>query len=116
MNVQVILWILGIAVMALTGVIGFLVNWNRGQDERMGKIEDKVSTNARHTAENYVRGHEIAEVKKAVADLRMETTASISELRTEMSAAVGNLRTEVSHQIGELTKAVYQMMGQNNSK
>lgn len=94
MNPQVLLWILGVAVMVLMAAIGFMVNWNRGQDTRMADMEKELSKLARHTAENYVRGHEIAEVKKMI----------------------GDLRTEFAHQIGELTKAVHQMIGQNNSK
>lgn len=105
MTTDIVLWVLGTAVAALFGVFGFLVNWNRSQDARMGEIEKEASKLARHTAENYVRGHEIAEVKKAVADLR-----------AEMTVAVGDLRTELTHQVGELTKAVYQLLGQQNSK
>lgn len=105
MNIDVILWVLGIAVMVLAGLFGFLVNRGNRQDERMNKLDEKLAQHARHTAENYVRGHEIAEVKSAV-----------SALRTEMTTAVGELRTEITHQVSELTKAVYQMMGQQNSK
>lgn len=101
MNIQVILWVLGVAVLVLSSLFGFLVKRGNQQDERMNKLDEKLTQHARHTAENYVRGHEIAEVKNAV-----------STLRTEMTTAVGNLRTE----IGDLTKAVYQMMGQQNNK
>lgn len=103
MRVDVVLWVLGVAVTALMAALGFLVNWNRGQDARMGEIEKDAARLARHTAENYVRGHEIAEVKAAVAALRVEMTTAVAELRNELA-----------HQVGELTKAVYQMMGQNN--
>lgn len=96
MTADIIQWILGVAIMVLFGVIGFLINWNRGQDLRMGEIEKEASRQARHTAENYVRGHEIAEVKKAVGDLRVEMAGQVKELAAEVSA---------------LTKAVYEMMG-----
>lgn len=105
MNPEIILWVLGVAVTVLMAAFGFNVTWNRGQDERMGKIEKDLSSLARHTAENYVRGHEIAEVKKVVADLR-----------AEMSSVVGELRVELTHKVDELTKAVYQLLGQQNSK
>lgn len=103
MNVQVVLWVLGVAVLVLSALFGFLVNWNRGQDARMGEIEKEAAKMARHTAENYVRGHEIAEVKKAVSDLRVE-----------MANRVDKLQTEIAHQVTELTKAVYQAIGRSN--
>lgn len=105
MNADVILWVLGVAVTVLMVAFGFHVTWNRGQDERMGKIEKDLSALARHTAENYVRGHEIAEVKKAVADLR-----------SEMTEAVRELRVELTHKVDELTKAVYQSIGRQNNQ
>jgi len=104
MTADIIQWILGVAIMVLFGVIGFLINWNRGQDLRMGEIEKEAAKQARHTAENYVRGHEIAEVKKVVADLR-----------TELNARISDLSKELSHQIGELTKAVYENIGSSRN-
>jgi len=95
MSVQVILWVLGIAVTVLVGLFGFLANWVKD-------IDRKQSAQAQHFAENYVRGHEIQEVKRVVENLR-----------SEMSVAVAELRTEMTHQVGELTKAVWQLVGQN---
>lgn len=97
--------IFGIGFAVLSGVIGFLIKRDGLQDERMAKLEDKLAAHVRHTAENYVRGHEIAEVKRAISDLR-----------TEMTGMVNELRKEVTHEINELTKAVNQMIGQNNAK
>lgn len=108
--IQIVLWILGVAVMALFAVIGFLVNWSRGQDDRIGKVEEKVSANMRHTAENYVRGHEIAEVKKGILDLRIEMGSQISDMRAD----VGRQVAELARQVGELTKAVYQNIGHSS--
>lgn len=108
--VQIVLWVLGIAVMVLFGVIGFLVNWNRGQDDRTAKLEEKVSANMRHTAENYVRGHEIAEVKKGISDLRIEMGSQMSDMRTDVARQIG----ELARNVGELTKAVYQNIGHSS--
>lgn len=100
---QAVLWALGIAVMALFAVIGFLVNWNRGQDQRMGNIEKTVADNALHVSEGYVRGHEIAEVKREIAAFRQE-----------LAQSVGEIRKDVQSQMGDLTKAVYQLMGKSS--
>lgn len=97
MTAEIIQWILGVAIMVLFSVIGFLINWNRGQDARMADIEKEASKLARHTAENYVRGHEIAEVKKVISDLRVEMSTQIIELRRE-----------VTHRLEDLTKALLQ--------
>lgn len=103
MTADVVLWILGVAVAVLFAVFGYIVSWNNRQDTRMGEIEKAQSQHSRHTAENYVRGHEIAEVKKVVADLRTELNSRISEMSNELS-----------HQISELIKAVYQNIGSNS--
>lgn len=104
MDLTVVLWVLGALIAAITVVVGFLAQWNHGQDKRMGEIEKELAMYMRHTAENYVRGHEIAEVK-----------AAVSALRTEVMASVGELRVQIAHGMDELTKAVYINLGQQKN-
>lgn len=91
---QAVLWVLGISVTVLVAVITFIVNWLKGIDARMRETESNQAKFERHTAENYVRGFEIARVEKII----------------------DGFRTEVSHKIDELTKAVYQVVGQSSQK
>lgn len=91
---QAILWVLGVAVTVQIGVVTYIFNWCRGIETRIRESEKAQSTFETRVAEGYVRGHEIAEVKKAINDLR----------------------DLVTHQMGELTKAVYTAVGQSNSK
>lgn len=105
MSADAIAWAIGLGLPILTAAVLFLANWLRDVSKKAADTAQEVDRLRSHVAENYVRGHEIAEVKKAVADLR-----------TEMTQAVGELRTELGHQLGELTKALYQMIGQQNAK
>jgi hypothetical protein len=88
MSPDVILWVLGAFISVLGLVVGFLANWNHGQDKRMGEIEKDLAKHMRHTAENYVRGHEVSEVRRAVQEL--------------------------THKVDELLKVVHELVGKQS--
>lgn len=98
MDAQIVMWVFGILIGALTVVCGYLAGRISKVDDRVNAAFNKIAENERHLADNYVRGHEISEVKRA-----------IEALRTEVGAAVASIRSEVQTQIGELTKAVLQL-------
>lgn len=106
MDQQTVLWILGAAVTILVAVVSYIGGRIGKVEERLNLRVDAVAKDVadlnRHLADNFVRGHEIAEVKRLV-----ET------IRSDMAAALENMRTEVQHQVNELTKAVYQLIGKN---
>lgn len=87
MSVEVILWILGALISALTVALGYLAG-------RVNDISRKQADLAQHVAENYVRGHEIQEVKRAV----------------------GELRVELTHKVDELLKLVHELIGKQHAK
>lgn len=98
MDAQIVLWIFGSLIGALAMVCGYLAGRISKLDDRVNACFNKIAENERHLADNYVRGHEISEVKRA-----------IEALRAEVGQAVASIRTEVQNQIGELTKAVLQL-------
>jgi len=98
MTPEAIAWAIGLGLPILTAAVLFLANW-------LHRVTNEIAELRAHVAENYVRGHEIAEVKKAVADLRQEMTAIVAELRVELT-----------HKVDELTKAVFQLIGQQQTK
>jgi uncharacterized protein YoxC len=104
MDQQTVQWILGSGITILAVAFGYLAG-------RIGKVEDRMNARADAVAkelsdlkgylsDNYVRGHEIAEVKRLV-----------EAMRQDMATAVKDLRAEVQHQVSELTKAVLATIG-----
>lgn len=103
MEREIVLWIFGAIITVMGLVIGHVLMRIGKQDDRIANAEKGIGELRAHVAENYVRGHEIAEVK-AIAE----------QIRIEMTTSIQGLRTEVQHQVTELTKAVYQLIGQKN--
>lgn len=83
MTVEVVQWILGVAVTVLAGLFGYLAS-------RQNATDTKLSALAQHVAENYVRGHEIARVERAVSDLRQELTHKVDELLKAVHELIGS--------------------------
>jgi molybdopterin converting factor small subunit len=90
----------------LLGVLGALVGWlwqhsekqhDRAQErltsalEAVANVDKRVSDLSTHMAENYVRGHEIAEVKRIVESLRSDMQQQVKDLRVELSAQIRSL-------------------------
>lgn len=105
MTADALAWAIGIGFPALVTGLVFLANWLHRVAGQVRDTAQEVANLRAHIAENYVRGHEIAEVKKAVADLRQEMTQVVAELRVELT-----------HKVDELTKAVFQLIGQQQTK
>lgn len=103
MDASTALAALAIAVTILSGLFGYCM-YRISRVEDSGKSTERdVAKLAQHVAENYVRGHEISEVKRAV-----------EALRTDLQTQITTLRTELTSQVGDLVKAVNQMIGQHN--
>lgn len=82
MSTEVVLWIIGAIVTVLSLVCGYLAN-------RQNATDAKLAALAQHVAENYVRGHEIARVERAVSDLRQELTLKVDELLKAVHEMLG---------------------------
>lgn len=82
MNQAVVLWILGAFISVLGIVVGYLAS-------RINELTRAQATLAQHVAENYVRGHEIVEVKRAVESLRLELTHKVDELLKAVHELIG---------------------------
>lgn len=98
MDSQVILWIFGSVITVLGLVVGYVLGRVNKLDDRINDAFRQIAALDKYVAENYVRGHEISEVKRA-----------IEALRTEVGQAVTAIRDEVQRQIGDMTKAIIQM-------
>lgn len=95
------LTLLSIIMGASYVVFGFLVAWHRRHDARHDALAEKVASQDRYLSENYVRGHEIAEVKAAVSSLRTELTTAINAARTEQAAQMTRLSDLVNQLVGK---------------
>lgn len=93
--------LLSIALTAAYTVFGFLIAWLKKVDARHDSLADKVASQDRYLSENYVRGHEIAEVKAAVSSLRTELTTAINAARTEQAAQMTRLSDLVNQLVGK---------------
>ena len=89
MTPDAIAWAVGLGLPILTAIVLFLANWIRSISSQVSDQGKEVASLRSHVAENYVRGHEIAEVKRVVE----------------------NLRQELTHKVDELLKAVHQVIG-----
>jgi hypothetical protein len=100
-------WAIGLGVTVLLAVGLFTWNWVKetraridSVDERLtakiGQVESLVHGIASHSADTYVKGHEIAEVKRAITELRQEVTSQVGDLRREVT----DLLKVVSRMIG----------------
>lgn len=93
MTAEALAWAIGVGLPVLTAAVLFLANWLRGvsakQAETARQHGQDIAELRAHVAENYVRGHEIARVERAVEALRQE----------------------VNHKVDELIKLVHQMLG-----
>lgn len=98
MDSQVILWIFGSVITVLGLVVGYVLGRVNKLDDRINDAFRQIAALDKYVAENYVRGHEISEVKRA-----------IDALRTEVGNAVTSIRDEVQRQIGDMTRAIIQM-------
>lgn len=94
--IQVLFGVLGISVTLLLFLFGYILN-------RVNAVAKEQSDMGKHFAENYVRGHEIQEVKQ-----------QITQLRTEVTNNITSLRTELTNRVEKLTDAVHQLIGQNS--
>ena len=94
MTADALAWAIGIGLPVLTAAVLFLGNWIKGIAAKQADTARAVETLRAHVAENYVRGHEVAEVKRAVETLRQELT----------------------HKVDELLKAVHELIGQSQAK
>lgn len=82
MNTEVILWIFGAILTAVSMALGWLASRQNDQGKDIANLRQ-------HMAENYVRGPEIAEVKQAVNELRKELTNKVDELLKAVNQLVG---------------------------
>lgn len=103
MDSQVILWIFGSVITVLGLVVGYVLGRVNKLDDRINESFRQLAALDKYVAENYVRGHEISEVKRA-----------IEALRTEVGQAVTSIRDEVQRQLGDMTKAILQMSQKKN--
>jgi uncharacterized protein YoxC len=88
---EALAWAIGIGLPVLTAAVVFLANWLRDVSKKVAETSREVERMRSHVAENYVRGHEVTEVKRAVEMLRQELT----------------------HKVDELLKAVHELIGQS---
>lgn len=91
MTADALAWAIGLGLPILTAAVLFLANWMRGLAKQTADNARDIAGLRAHVAENYVRGHEVAEVKRAVEVLRQELT----------------------HKVDELLKAVHELIGQS---
>lgn len=110
-------WIalLGILLTGAYVVFGFLVAWHKRSDARHDALAEKVASQDRYMSENYVRGHEMGEVKGQVSALRTEMNKRLDDMRSELSTAINDARKEQTLQMGELSKLVNQLIGKHTA-
>ena len=89
MNSEALAWAIGIGMPVLVAAVGFLANWLHKVDNAVKEVSRDVSDVRAHTAETYVRGHEIAEVKTAVNDLRTALTTKVDDLLKSVHELIG---------------------------
>jgi hypothetical protein len=94
MTADAIAWAAGIGIPVLTGAVLFLANWVRGVSAKQADTARAVESLRAHVAENYVRGHEVAEVKRAVETLRQELTHKVDELLKAVHELIGQAQTK----------------------
>lgn len=93
--IHVLFGILGISVTLLLFLFGYILN-------RVNAVAKEQSDMGRHIAENYVRDHEVQEVKQ-----------QITQLRNEVSSNIVLLRNELTNRMEKLTDAVSKLISQN---
>lgn len=89
MNAQAVAWAIGLGLPVLAVAILFLGNWCHSLGKKIDDVAQKQATDFAHIAENYVRGHEIVEVKRAVETLRQELTGKVDELLKAVHQLIG---------------------------
>lgn len=94
MTAEALAWAIGIGMPVLTAAVLFLANWVRGVAAKQSDTARAVETLRAHVAENYVRGHEVAEVKRAVETLRQELTHKVDELLKAVHELIGQAQTK----------------------
>lgn len=94
MTAEALAWAVGVGLPVLTAVILFLANWVRGLSAKVHDNAREVASLRAHVAENYVRGHEVAEVKRAVETLRQELTNKVDELLKAVHELIGSSKAK----------------------
>ena len=89
MNSEALAWAIGIGMPVLVAAVGFLANWLHKVDSAVKEVSRDVADVRAHTAETYVRGHEITEVKTAVNELRTALTTKVDDLLKSVHELIG---------------------------
>lgn len=89
MTADAIAWAIGLGLPILTAAVLFLANWLRDVSKRVSETSREVERMRSHVAENYVRGHEVSEVKRAVEVLRQDLTLKVDELLKAVHELIG---------------------------
>lgn len=89
MTAEALAWAIGVGFPVLTAALLFLANWLHKLDSTVKDQAQAIADVRTHTAENYVRGHEIAEVKAAVSELRTSLTTKVDELLKAVHELIG---------------------------
>ena len=90
MTTESVAWAIGVGMPILSAALLFIANWLHRVSGQVRETSNDLANLRAHVAENYVRGHEVAEVRRAVEVLRKELT----------------------HKVDELLKAVHELIGQ----
>lgn len=101
MSEQMLMWIIGLAVLALGALVAFVFRWLTHLSAEVKQVGRDVHQLALDVANQYVRSPALDETKEALRDFSDRVTHSIDGLQNE---------------IKELSKAVFMFMGSAGNK
>lgn len=80
MSADAIAWAIGLGLPILLACVLFLANWCHSLGQRINENGRLIADLRAHTAENYVRGPEVARVEAAVTALTVKVDALLASV------------------------------------